>query len=116
MAFTATLMGAGVDFVAVDNPHASRLTLHILAAVAEHEREMIAERTKAALAASKARGTALGTHGKVLADQRKAEALDRLMPVADRLRALKAERLTVRTIAARLNAEGVVSPSGGAWQ
>ena len=46
MAFTAQLMDAGVDFVAVDNPHASRLTLHILAAVAEHEREMIAERTK----------------------------------------------------------------------
>jgi Resolvase, N terminal domain len=40
---------SGVEFVAVDNPHATRLTLHILAAVAEHEREMIAARTKAAL-------------------------------------------------------------------
>jgi DNA invertase Pin-like site-specific DNA recombinase len=116
MAFTATLMDAGVDFVAVDNPHASRLTLHILAAVAEHEREMIAERTKAALAASKARGTVLGAHGKVLAEQRKAEAVDRLAPVTDRLRALKAEGLTMRAIAQRLNAEGVVSPAGGTWQ
>src|SRR5207253_5665545 len=60
MAFTAQLMDAGVDFVAVDNPHASRLTLHILAAVAEHERELIAERTKAALQAAKARGIRLG--------------------------------------------------------
>ena len=68
MAFTATLMDAGVDFVAVDSPPASRLTLHILAAVAEYEREMIAERTEAALAASKARGTALRRHGRVLAE------------------------------------------------
>lgn len=42
-------MDASVEFVAVDNPHATRLKLHVLAAVAEHEREMIADRTKAAL-------------------------------------------------------------------
>ena len=42
VAFIATMMDAGVEFVACDNPHATRLTLHILAAVAEHEREMIA--------------------------------------------------------------------------
>jgi DNA invertase Pin-like site-specific DNA recombinase len=40
-------MDSGVEFVAVDNPHATRLTLHILAAVAEHARRMIADRTKA---------------------------------------------------------------------
>ena len=60
LAFIATLMDSGVEFVAVDNPHANRLTVHILAAVAEHERVMISERTKAALAAAKARGTQLG--------------------------------------------------------
>jgi DNA invertase Pin-like site-specific DNA recombinase len=53
----------GVEFVAVDNPHASKLTIHILAAVAEHEREAISERTKAALAAAKARGKQVGTPG-----------------------------------------------------
>ena len=42
LAFIATLM-KGVEFVAVDNPHANKLTVHILAAVAEHEREMISE-------------------------------------------------------------------------
>jgi DNA invertase Pin-like site-specific DNA recombinase len=48
MAFIATMMDSGVEFIAVDNPHATRLTLHILAAVAEHERTMISQRTKAA--------------------------------------------------------------------
>ena len=60
LAFIATLMESGVEFVAVDNPHANKLTVHILAAVAQHEREMISERTKAALKAARARGTRLG--------------------------------------------------------
>src|SRR5262245_21022571 len=60
LAFIATLMDSGVEFVAVDNPHANKLTLHILAAVAQHEREMISQRTKDALQAAKARGKRLG--------------------------------------------------------
>jgi DNA invertase Pin-like site-specific DNA recombinase len=60
LAFIAALMESGVEFVAVDNPHMNKLTIHILAAVAEHEREMISERTKAALAAAKRRGQRLG--------------------------------------------------------
>jgi predicted site-specific integrase-resolvase len=59
LAFVATLMDAGVEFTAVDNPHANKLTVHILAAVAQHEREMISERTTAALQAAKARGVRL---------------------------------------------------------
>src|SRR6476620_5817707 len=60
LAFIATLIDSGVEFVAVDNPHANKLTVHILAAVAQHEREMISQRTKDALQAAKARGTQLG--------------------------------------------------------
>lgn len=60
VAFVSALMESNVDFVCCDNPHANRLTLHILAAVAEDEARRISERTKAALAAYKARGGKLG--------------------------------------------------------
>jgi DNA invertase Pin-like site-specific DNA recombinase len=60
VAFIANLMESGADFVAVDMPQATRLTIHILAAVAEHEREMISKRTKAALVQAKRRGARLG--------------------------------------------------------
>jgi DNA invertase Pin-like site-specific DNA recombinase len=64
VAFVSALTEAGVEFEAVDFPQANRLTIHILAAVAEHEAKAISERTKAALAAAKRRGVKLGgDHG-----------------------------------------------------
>lgn len=58
--FISALMASDADFVACDFPQASRLTLHILAAVAEHEREIISQRTRAALQAARTRGAKLG--------------------------------------------------------
>lgn len=117
LAFIARLMDAGVEFIAVDNPHANKLTIHILAAVAQHEREMIAERTKAALQAAKARGTRLGRHGaEMLAPAYRAQAVERaqaLAPVVAEIRAVGASSL--REIAAGLNARSIPTPGGGQW-
>ena len=60
VAFIANLMESGADFIACDMPQANRLTIHILAAVAERERELISQGTKVALAEAKRRGTKLG--------------------------------------------------------
>ena len=58
--FISGLMESGVDFVATDMPEANKLTVHIMAAMAEYEREQISDRTKKALAVVKARGKKLG--------------------------------------------------------
>ncbi len=60
VAFIANLMAANVEIVAVDMPQANRLTLHIMAAMAEHEAQAVSQRTKAALQAAKDRGRKLG--------------------------------------------------------
>jgi DNA invertase Pin-like site-specific DNA recombinase len=121
LAFIATLMDSGVEFVAVDNPHANKLTAHILAAVAEHKREMISERTKAALKAAKARGKRLGNPrlseaaalgsaaGKAAADQRATN----LLPVIREIQA--AGTTSANAIAAKLNERRVPTARGGRW-
>lgn len=115
VAFVANLMDSKVEFVAVDFPQANRLTLHILAAVAEHEAKVTGERTKAALQAAKARGTVLGTNGKLLARKYRSEALGRASGLADKVRALQATHPTVRALAEALNERGVPTPRGGQW-
>jgi DNA invertase Pin-like site-specific DNA recombinase len=59
--FISNLMESTVEFTAVDFPTANRLTVHILAAVAEHEAQAISTRTKEALRSARARGVKLGT-------------------------------------------------------
>ena len=116
LAFIATLMDAGVEFVAVDNPHANKLTIHILAAVAQHEREMIAARTKAALAAAKARGVRLGSYGKdTLAASNRAEADSRAQSLAPTLAEFKMRNMSARDMARELNIRNVASARGNRW-
>lgn len=61
VAFTSALMDAGVEFIACDMPQANRLTIHIMAAMAEDEARRISQRTKDALAELKAKGVPLGS-------------------------------------------------------
>lgn len=70
VAFISALMESGVPFIACDQPQASKLTLHILAAMAEYERDIISARVKAGLAAAKARGVVLGNPRLAEAQQR----------------------------------------------
>lgn len=112
--FVSGLMEAGIDFVAVDNPHANKLMVHMLAAFAEHERDMISQRTKAALAAAKARGVKLGKHGAVLARQNRATATAHAREIAPRVNELREGR-TVRGLVDAMNEHGVPTARGGQW-
>ena len=124
--FLIGLERAGVDFVACDNPQANRLTIGILALVAEQERDAISQRTKAALAAARARGVRLGNpngaaHLKgrgngeaVSAVRAKAAAFaGRLAPVLADLR--REGHTSANMLARELNRRGVPTARGGAW-
>ncbi len=126
--FISSLMESGVDFVACDNPHATRLTIHILAAVAEHEREMISARTIAALAAAKARGVRLGNPnlrpGSANPGARAAARIARqartdnaIAHAADVLPYIEAARAagcsSLGELARALTARGIETPAGG---
>ncbi len=127
VSFISAVMDSGVDFIAVDQPHATRLTLHILAAVAEHEREMISARTKAALAAAKRRGRKLGwsipsrrreqanaaARG-AAANAGKADAYAaNVLPIIRSIR--DAGTTSLAGIAEALNGRGIKTARGGRW-
>jgi DNA invertase Pin-like site-specific DNA recombinase len=121
--FVSSLMESGVEFVAVDFPQANRLTVHILAAVAEHEAKAISDRTKAALKAAKARGTVLGGfRGKVPTEAdraasvaaRKATAATRAGDLAPVIEALRADGITSLNGIARALTERKIPTARGA--
>lgn len=116
VALIANLMESRVEFVAVDMPDANRLTVHIMAAMAEYEREMISQRTKAALAAAKARGVVLGQNiGELVARQITA-ANAFAVRIAPTLSDLRAEGYnTVRALTDELNRRCVPTARGGHW-
>ncbi len=127
VAFVSALMEAKVKFVCCDCPEANNLTIHILAAVAEAEAKAISERTKAALAAAKARGVQLGglkwdvasvaNKGRKLAIKvRQQQVADRVKDLAPVIEKIKAEgAISLREIAGALNERGIKTARGGEW-
>jgi DNA invertase Pin-like site-specific DNA recombinase len=95
----------------VAHPNADNFMLHILLCFAEKERQDISDRTKAALAAARERGQRLGSPNSC------ANQKNRSVAFAEGLRGIVASisHLPSRQIAAALNAQGVVTPTGGAW-
>lgn len=112
--FISGLMEAGIEFIAVDNPNANKLMLHMLAAFAEHEREMISKRTRDALQAAKARGVQLGKHGaRFLSQHNHNKALSFAASLAPVIISLRQEGYkTTRAICDQLNQRQIM-PAGG---
>ncbi len=125
VALIADLMADEFEFVAVDFPTASRLTLHILAAIAEYESKLMSERTKAALAAAEARGVRAGGPLCGFADPRAAiaasvkhvseRALAHALDVAPIVWGQLARGKSQNEIAAELNRQGPQTPRKCAW-
>lgn len=113
----ARLVKSNVEIVVTDTPQANRFTIHILAAVAEEQRQKISETTKAALKAAKQRGVVLGKHGKVLARQNQQAADAFAYQLTPILKKLNSRGIyTVRAIAQELNRQGVPTFRGdGQW-
>jgi DNA invertase Pin-like site-specific DNA recombinase len=132
--FIAQLMESKVDFAACDLPKANNLTIHIMAAMAEHEAEMISKRTKEALAKSKKKlggrryllSKKTGKPTKKLWDltsvrhlaieARKRNAAERNAPLIKTAKALRHDGNTLAEIGAELKKLGHKAPRGGEWQ
>jgi len=126
VAFIANLLEAGVEIAAADMPEANRFLLHVMAAVAEHEAQAISDRTRAALAAAKARGVSLGWSMPGRAgEQRQAarKGAERNARKADQhaanvlpvIRQVAARGASLRQIADELNTRGIKTARGGLW-
>jgi DNA invertase Pin-like site-specific DNA recombinase len=123
--FLLGLEKKGIEFVAADMPFANRLTVGIMALVAEEEAKAVSARTKAALAARRARGLPLGNQGSLVigsaataakatkaASEKAAEKAKFALPMVTRLRF---EGYSLQAIARTLNEEGLASSRGGVW-
>lgn len=119
--FISGLLDSGIEFTAVDNPHANKMMIQLLAVFAEHEREQISKRTKEALAAAKARGVKLGARDqKTLSNMGNRAIATAAEEFAEKLRltieGLKAQGIvSASAIAEELNRKSVASAKGGSW-
>lgn len=114
VSFIARLMDEGIGLTIAEMPTATDFQLHIFAALAQEERRLISQRTKAALQQAKAQGRVLGANGKVLAAKRREEARTRSQHVREVL-GEGWQGLSYAQVARLLQAKGVDCPNGGAW-
>ena len=112
----SNLMDSGVPFSAADMPNATRFMLHVYSAMAEEEARLISERTKASLAAARARGVVLGATGRVLAERHKKQAQLKAEEYRKHVSgARESGAKTIREIRDFLNEQSIPSPGGGSW-
>lgn len=124
--FLFNLRDSGVKFQALDIPEANTLTLGVMAVLAQHEREIISARTKAALAARRARGLPLGTPRDLSRYSARASAIAKgvnsekarkraavVAPAIEYARSVGCS--TLRQVAAHLDGLGVTTPRGRKW-
>jgi len=126
VSFISHLMETEVDFICCDFPSANRLTIHILAAVAEHEREMISTRTKNALKVLKDKGVKLGNDnltdeirekGRIESSKvLKKKSTDFAQSIYGVIYPLKQSGYTLQQIADHLNDEGYQTPRKGLFK
>jgi DNA invertase Pin-like site-specific DNA recombinase len=129
-AFLLTLRDGGTDIVAVDMPNANAVTVGIMAVIAEEERRLISERTKAAMRAAKARGVRLGNPngaaafrrtgfrgGKIGAEVNKANAQRRAESLREVLSEVRAEgAVSYSAVAKALNERQIATRAGKNWR
>jgi DNA invertase Pin-like site-specific DNA recombinase len=126
VAFLANLKESGVKFVCADMPDANELTIHLFAAIAQHERKIISERTRNAMAAAKRKGRTfgnpngaralrgLGNGSAVTALKANADKhAESILPIIADIQASGATAL--RAIADELNAREILTARGGQW-
>jgi DNA invertase Pin-like site-specific DNA recombinase len=124
--FISGLMSHRVEFIVCDlGRQPDPFVLHLYAALAEKERGMISARTKAGLAAAKARGTKLGMAARTKRKQKEiaragaaanqAKAVEKIKEIRDRIENALSDGVSLRAAAERLNELNVPSPGGGLW-
>jgi DNA invertase Pin-like site-specific DNA recombinase len=120
-AFLLTLQESGVDFVACDMPNADRLSVGIIALLAQRERELISERTRAGLAVAKSRGAVLGNPNPTGALKKAREAIQSRKKgfaesVVKSIREIQSTGVeSLNRIADCLNKRGEKTPRGSQW-
>ncbi len=117
--FVSGLLEAGVEFVAADMPHANKVMIQMHAVMSEWERDQISTRTKAALAAAKARGVQLGKAGpanlRPNIEERKIAAQAFAEKLRGQFQGMQLRGLSQRKMVEDLNSMGIAAPRGGAW-